>query len=91
MERAQLNIPKKTKLRETERGELLVFFQERLNIARHGTAFPKYTFPRIAKLLEGLELKDLYYIQSYFKDLERNKGLTTASKWFHWSLKNPTP
>lgn len=91
MQRITITTAKKPISKATERGELVLFFQKSLNLSRYGTSYPQYTFPRIAKLLEGLELKDLYYMQSYFKDLERTKGLGAASKWFHWSLKNPTP
>lgn len=78
-ERKELN-------RATERGDLMMYFVTELNKNR-GKLAP-LTMPRMGKILQGLELKDLYYMQSYFKDLERNKGIESASKWFWWSLRH---
>lgn len=71
--------------RKTERGELLKYFADELNESRGKR--PKLTIGRMGKVLEGLEVKDLYYMQSAFKDRLNRNGRESASKWFWWSLK----
>jgi len=68
--------------RQTERGELMQYFCERLNRARTRDGLPPITMGRMGKMLEKIPTKDLYYIQSVCDDAEN------FSKKF-WYLLNP--
>lgn len=70
------------KNRETERGELLKYFCERLNTARIRDGYPKLTIARMGKTLEQIPTKDLYYLKSVCDDSPN------FSKKFWWLL-NP--
>jgi len=68
--------------RQTERGELMQYFCERLNRARERDGLPQITMGRMGKMLEKIPTKDLYYIKSVCDDAEN------FSKKFWWLL-NP--
>lgn len=71
--------------RETERGELMKYFMDELNSSRG--KLPKLTMGRMGKILQGLEVKDLYYMKSQFEDRLSRNGRDAASKHFWWSIK----
>lgn len=50
--------------RTTERGELLEYFCERLNSSRKADGLVPIVIPRMAKMLEKIPTKDLYYLKS---------------------------
>src|SRR3989344_4252554 len=50
--------------RTTERGELLEYFCERLNNSRKADGLVPIVIPRMAKMLEKIPTKDLYYLKS---------------------------
>jgi hypothetical protein len=50
--------------RETERGELMKYFCERINPSRKEDGLVPLTMARMGKLLEKIPTKDLYYIKS---------------------------
>lgn len=50
--------------RETERGELMRYFLDRLNAHRLADGYPKMTMGRIGKALQQIPTKDLYYLKS---------------------------
>ena len=91
MDRIKIKPIKLVETRETERGQLLGYFQGKINAGRTGTQYKPYSLARTGKLLTGLKLPDLYYMQSVMKDLERQRGLTAAVKWMYWSLKHQKP
>ncbi|TSC85666.1 MAG: hypothetical protein G01um10148_1052 [Parcubacteria group bacterium Gr01-1014_8] len=69
-------------LRETERGELMKFFCERLNSTRRFDGLPRITMARMGKILEGIPTKDLYYLKRVCNDAGN------FSKKFWWEV-NP--
>lgn len=71
--------------KRTERGELMKEFLTNLNLERN-KKFPPLNFPRLGRLLEGLDLQDLYTFLSMCNDRKRNNG--SFSKYFWWALKN---
>lgn len=48
----------------TERGEMLEYFRDKLNRARTKDGFPPLSIARMAKVLQLIPTKDLYYLQS---------------------------
>jgi len=73
--------------RSTERGEMMLFFMDRLNAARVRDGLGKLTMPRMGRILEKIPTKDLYYLKSVCM---RAKDF---SKKFWWEIKpeNHTP
>jgi hypothetical protein len=57
-----------SKSRETERGELLKYFIDRINPQRIQDGFGKITMGRMAKTLEKIPTKDLYYLKRVCDD-----------------------
>ena len=70
------------KSRETERGELLKYFRDRLNTPRMSEGMPPITMSRMGFILTGIPTKDLYYIKRVCNDAPH------FSKKFWW-LVNP--
>jgi len=68
------------KSRETERGELLQYFRERLNRDRARDGYPPITMARMGKTLEKIPTKDLYYLKRVCDDARH------FSKKFWWLL-----
>lgn len=54
--------------RATERGELMEYFCQRLNVERIRDGLPKITMGRMGKILEQIPTKDLYYLQRVCAD-----------------------
>lgn len=71
---------KKTK--ETERGELMRYFCQRINVGRIRDGLPAVSMGRMGKLLEKIPTKDLYYLKRVCDDS------TNFSKKFWWEI-NP--
>ena len=71
------------KKKGSERAELIKFFVENITDKKG----KKYKPSRIAVLLSPLIVKDLYYLQSVFKDIQNRKGIVYAQKWFWWSIR----
>ncbi len=69
------------KERATERGELMKYFMERLNIARKRDHIPPLTMPRMGRLLVAIPTQDLYYLRSV---CDQSKDF---SKKFWWEIK----
>ncbi len=68
--------------RSTERGELMQYFCKELNRSRVPDGLPPITMGRMAKLLQVIPTKDLYYLKRVCDDA------TNFSKKF-WYLLNP--
>lgn len=77
-----LKVEKDAKNRKTERGELMRYFCNRLNAARKEDGIPPLTMPRMGKILQGIPVRDLYYLKSV---CEQSKNF---SKKFWWEV-NP--
>lgn len=67
--------------RRTERGELMKYFVDKLNVARVRDGFPPMRIGQMGKLLEGIPTKDLYYLKSV---CDQSKNF---SKKFWWEVK----
>lgn len=70
----------RTKMRETERGELMRYFLDRLNPSRIRDNLPKISMARMGKILEQIPTKDLYYLKRVCDDAGN------FSKKFWWEL-----
>ncbi len=68
--------------RATERGELMQYFQSRLNQDRIKDGVPPLSMPRMGKVLQLIPTKDLYYLKTV---CEQSKHF---SKKFWWEI-NP--
>ena len=68
--------------RQTERGELMKYFCERINSGRLRDGLPPITMGRMGKTLEQIPTKDLYYLKSVCDKAEN------FSKKFWWEV-NP--
>jgi len=69
------------KSRKTERGELLEYFCERLNRSRKEDGLVLIAIARMAKMLEKIPTKDLYYLKSVCA------RAPNFSKKFWWEIK----
>jgi len=58
----------KSKSKATERGDLLVYFQNEVNRSRDGVKFKKLRIQAIAARLTKIETKDLYALKSKMED-----------------------
>lgn len=76
-------LPKKTKA--TERGDLLVYFTDRINRERDGKKYKKVKIPYVAKKVSHLSVADLYYLRSVCEDAATRSY--SWSKCFFGSLK----
>jgi hypothetical protein len=56
------------RIRETERGELMRYFVDRLNPSRMRDGLPKLSMARMGKVLEQIPTKDLYYLKRICDD-----------------------
>ncbi len=77
----QLSVRSK-KEKVTERGELMRYFMEELNVSRKRDRIQPLTMPRMGRLLVAIPTKDLYYLKSV---CEQSKDF---SKKFWWEI-NP--
>lgn len=68
--------------RETERGEIMQYFCERLNPGRVRDGYGPITMGRMGKLLQEIPTKDLYYLKKVCDDS------ANFSKKFWWEI-NP--
>lgn len=68
----------------SERAEAIKFFVTTLK-NKNGKPFGA---KMIAIKLSHIPTKDLYYVQSVFRDAQNRKGLDYAQKWFWWSIKS---
>ncbi|OGG54358.1 hypothetical protein A3C20_00215 [Candidatus Kaiserbacteria bacterium RIFCSPHIGHO2_02_FULL_55_25] len=69
-----------SKTRETERGELMKYFVQKLNRGRLRDGLPQISMGRMGKLLEKIPTKDLYYLKRVCDDAPN------FSKKFWWLL-----
>lgn len=54
----------KGRSRATERGELLKYFMDQLNVSRGQDGLPRLTMPRMGRILVAIPTGDLYYLKS---------------------------
>jgi hypothetical protein len=73
----------KGRKRQTERGELMRFFQRHLNYARKQDGLAPVTMAHLGTVLEQIPTKDLYYLKSVCSQAKN------FSKTFWWEL-DPT-
>jgi hypothetical protein len=58
----------RSRLRVTERGELMRYFVDRINPSRVRDGLPRITMSRMGKILEQIPTKDLYYLKRICDD-----------------------
>lgn len=68
------------KQRATERGELMEYFCEQLNLSRIHDGFRPISMARMGRILEGIPTKDLYYLKSVCVQAD------DFSKKFWWEI-----
>lgn len=73
------------KVKATERGDLLKYFTERINVERDGKKYKKVSIGFTARKLAHLSIQDMYYLKSTCQDAS-NRGYSW-SKCFFGSLK----
>lgn len=65
----------------TERGELMKYFMERLNVGRKRDGIAPLSMPRMGRLLVAIPTQDLYYLKRVCDDAK------DFSKKFWWEIK----
>ena len=71
--------------RQTERGELMKYFMERLNPGRVRDGYAPLNLARMGRILVAIPTRDLYYLKSVCEDAAaRGKDF---SKKFWWEVK----
>ncbi len=80
--------PEKKKDRKTERGELMRYFIQKLNITRTRDGMVPLTMGRIAKSLQVIPTPDLYFLKSICDDSQKRGDVNSFSKRFWWEI-NP--
>ena len=68
--------------KDTERGELMQYFRQRLNIERANDGYTVISMARMGKILEKIPTKDLYYLKTVCDEAKN------FSKKFWWEI-NP--
>lgn len=81
---------RKKRERLTERGELMRYFMDKLNIPRKRDGLAPLTMPRMGRLLIAIPTKDLYYLKSVCDDADKRHGLDAFSKKFWWEIRPRT-
>lgn len=78
---------KSKKERATERGELMEYFMDKLNVSRKRDGLAPLTMPRMGRILLAIPTMDLYYLKSVCDKAQ------DFSKKFWWEVnpKNHTP
>jgi len=79
--------PRTKRDRATERGELMKYFMEKLNVSRPQVGLPLLSMARMGRLLMATPTEDLYYLKTV---CDQSKDF---SKKFWWEVnpKNHTP
>jgi hypothetical protein len=80
--KAHLTPRQQKKERATERGEMMEYFRDKLNRERIRDGLSPLSMPRMAKILQLIPTKDLYYLKSVCDQA------TNFSKKFWWEV-NP--
>lgn len=76
-------LPPLEKTRDTERGEMMKYFMDKLNPPRAAKGMRPLTYPRMGVLLQGIKTKDLYYLRRICDD-SKNFG---ARFWYELNPK----
>lgn len=73
--------------RATERGEMMQYFMDNLNVSRRRDGLAPLTMPRMGRLLVAIPTQDLYYLKTVCDQAK------DFSKKFWWEInpKNHTP
>lgn len=71
---------KHDKTKKTERGELMKYFCDRLNVSRIRDGLTPLSMGRMGMLLQGIPTKDLYYLKSICDSAKH------FSKKFWWEI-----
>ncbi|MEK7108916.1 MAG: hypothetical protein AAB919_00575 [Patescibacteria group bacterium] len=71
--------------RQTERGELMKFFMQKLNPGRVRDGYAPLNLARMGRVLVAIPTRDLYYLKSVCEDAEARGQ--DFSKKFWWEVK----
>jgi len=85
---SHMGAPDKKKDRATERGELMRYFVQKLNVTRARDGLPPLTMGRMGRSLEAIPTKDLYFLKSVCDDAQKRGDVSSFSKKFWWEI-NP--
>ncbi len=78
--------PENKKDRATERGELMRYFMQKLNMTRARDGLPPMTMGRIGKSLQVIPTQDLYFLKSVCDDASKRGDANSFSKKFWWEI-----
>ena len=84
---------KRRKNRASERGDLMQYFMQKLNMTRTRDGLPPLTMARMGRILLAIPTRDLYFLKSICDDAGKRNGLDAFCKKFWWEVspKNHTP
>ena len=76
-----------------ERGDLMQYFMQKLNVGRTRDGLGPLTMGRMGRLLVAIPTKDLYFLKSICDDAQKRGDINSFSKKFWWEVspKNHTP
>ena len=78
--------PRGRKDRASERGELMQYFREKLNMTRARDGLAPLTMGRMGRVLQAIPTKDLYYLKSICDDAQKRGDIASFSKKFWWEV-----
>ncbi|MDQ5955564.1 MAG: hypothetical protein QG621_567 [Patescibacteria group bacterium] len=80
--------PSSRRDRASERGDLMQYFMQKLNVSRTRDGLAPLTMGRMGRVLQGIPTKDLYFLKSVCDDAQKRNGIDAFSKRFWWEI-NP--
>ena len=80
--------PSSRRDRASERGDLMQYFMQKLNVSRTRDGLAPLTMGRMGRVLQGIPTNDLYFLKSICDDALKRNGLDAFSKRFWWEI-NP--
>ncbi len=80
--------PSSRRDKASERGDLMQYFMQKLNVSRTRDGLAPLTMGRMGRLLQGIPTNDLYFLKSICDDAQKRNGIDAFSKRFWWEI-NP--
>lgn len=74
--------------RASERGELMQYFRQKLNMTRARDGLAPLAMARMGRVLQAIPTSDLYFLKSICDDAQKRGGIDAFSKKFWWEV-NP--
>ena len=77
---------KRRRNRASERGDLMQYFMQKLNMTRNRDGLQPLTMARMGRILLAIPTKDLYFLKSICDDAGKRNGLDAFCKKFWWEV-----